>query len=266
MSSLSEALAPFSLPGKVAFITGAASGLGKRTAELFLDVGARVVIADVNEAGARAAAEELGGRGPVIALGCDVSDEASVAAAFAATAERWGGVDILVNNAAYRKKAATMDMTVAEWDIMHAVIARGTFLCLREAARQMRGRGGGAIVNISTMSVRHPTITQNMHYDSAKAGVEAMTRHAALEFARDNIRVNWVAPGAMLTPGPANMIAAEKAGGPVIDGPALQAGRYLLGRKADPIEMARAILFLASDASSYISGTGILVDAGFAIG
>jgi NAD(P)-dependent dehydrogenase (short-subunit alcohol dehydrogenase family) len=265
MSNMSKALAPFSLEGKVALITGAASGLGKATAGLFLDVGASVIIADLDAVSAKEAADELSARGLTFAVTCDVSNQSSVEAAFAAAAQHFGGIDVLVNNAAYRKKSATMEMTVEDWDIMHAVICRGTFLCTREAAKQMRERGGGAIVNISTMSVAHPVIMQNMNYDSAKAGVEAMTRHSALEFATDNIRVNSVAPGAMLTPGAVNMRNAESSGGTVMSGPALMPGRYLLGRKADPIEMARAILFLASDASSYITGTGILVDAGFSI-
>lgn len=266
MADFQTALAPFTLQGKVALITGAASGLGRTTAELFLDVGASVVITDLDEKAAHAAATELAARGPVLAVGMDVSDETAVKAGFAAAANKFGGVDVLVNNAAYRNKANTMDMPVAEWDTMHAVIARGTFLCLREAVRQMRGRGGGAIVNISSMSAQHPTIFPNMHYDSAKAGVDAITRLAAVEFAADRIRVNSVLPGGMATPGPEKMRAAQAAGGPVIAGPALIPGRSLLGRSADPIEMARAVLFLASDAASYITGAELLVDAGFTKG
>lgn len=262
----SAALAPFALTGKVALITGAASGLGKATAALFLDVGAKVVIADLDHDAARAAADELGPKGPALAIGMDVSDEKAVQAGFAAAAELFGGIDILVNNAAYRGKANTMDMSVAEWDIMHAVCTRGSFLCLREAVRQMRQRGGGAIVNVSSMSAQHPTIFPNMHYDSAKAGVDAITRLAAVEFAADGIRVNSVLPGGMATPGPDKMRAAQAAGGAVIAGPATIPGRNPMGRIADPVEMARAILFLASDAASYINGAELLVDAGFTKG
>ena len=266
MTDTANALAPFTLTGKVALITGAAQGLGRSIAELFLDVGASVVIADLNGDAAQAAAEELAARGPTLGVAMDVSDEAAVQAGFAAAAERFGGVDVLVNNAAYRGKANTMDMSVAEWDIMHAVCTRGSFLCLREAVKQMRGRGGGAVVNISSMSAQHPTIFPNMHYDSAKAGVDAITRLAAVEFAKDGIRVNSVLPGGMATPGPDKMRAAQAAGGPVIAGPALIPGRSLMGRVAQPIEMARAVLFLASDAASYITGAELLVDAGFTKG
>jgi NAD(P)-dependent dehydrogenase (short-subunit alcohol dehydrogenase family) len=266
MSNIEAALSPFTLKDRIALVTGGASGLGKTTAALFLDVGASVVIADLDADAAKATAEEFAARGPVLDIGMDVSDQASVKAGFAAAADRFGGVDVLVNNAAYRGKANTMDMPVEEWDIMHAVIARGTFLCLREAVTQMRRRGGGSIVNISSMSAQHPTIFPNMHYDSAKAGVDAITRLAAVEFAPDKIRVNSVLPGGMATPGPDKMRAAQAAGGAVIAGPATFPGRSLMGRSADPIEMARAVLFLASDAASYITGAELLVDAGFTKG
>ena len=258
-----SALECFALPGKVALVTGAAQGLGKSIVTLFLQAGAHVVIADLNGEAAQATAAELAHLGPTLALAMDVSDEAAVQAGFAKAAAVFGGVDILVNNAAYRNKASTMEMSVAEWDIMHAVCSRGTFLCLREAIKQMRGRGGGSIVNISSMSAQHPTILPNMHYDSAKSGVDAITRLAAVEFGREGIRVNSVLPGGMATPGPNKMYANASAGGPKIEGPATMPGRSLFGRVADPVEMARAVLFLASDAASYITGVELLVDAGF---
>jgi NAD(P)-dependent dehydrogenase (short-subunit alcohol dehydrogenase family) len=260
-----SALASFALEGKVALITGAAQGLGQSIAELFLDVGASVVISDLNGDAAAATASSLSTKGRTLGVAMDVSDEGSVEAGFAAAAEAFGGIDILVNNAAYRNKAGTMDMPVAEWDIMHAVCTRGTFLCLREAVKQMRGRGG-SIVNISSMSAQHPTIFPNMHYDSAKAGVDAITRLSAVEFAKDGIRVNSVLPGGMATPGPDKMRAMAAAGGPKIEGPATFPGRNVIGRIADPIEIARAVLFLASDAGSYITGVELLVDGGFTKG
>jgi NAD(P)-dependent dehydrogenase (short-subunit alcohol dehydrogenase family) len=266
MASLSsagaEALAAFGLAGKVALVTGAASGLGLATARLFAEVGASVVIGDLDGAAAGAAAAALQAIGPALAVRMDVADEASVKAAFAAAAEAFGGVDVLVNNAAYRQKADTMTMPVEEWDRMHAVNARGTFLCLREAVAQMRNRGGGAVVNVSSMSSVHPTIFPNMHYDASKAGVDAITRLAAVEFAKDGVRVNSVLPGGMQTGGGARIREAN------VDmaGPALIPGRNPTGRIAEPIEMARAILFLASPAASYITGAQLLVDGGFTVG
>lgn len=256
------ALAAFGLRGKTALITGAASGLGRATALLFLEVGAQVVIADLNEQAALSTATELAAFGPTLGVGVDVAEQASVSAAFTAAADAFGGVDILVNNAAYRSKADTMTMPVEEWDRMHAVNARGSFLCLREAVVQMRGKGGGSIVNVSSMSAQHPTIFPNMHYDSSKAGIDAITRLAAVEFAKDNIRVNSILPGGMDTQGGANIRAANVA----MAGPAVMPGRNPLGRMAQPVEMARAILFLASDAASYVTGVELLVDGGFTKG
>jgi NAD(P)-dependent dehydrogenase (short-subunit alcohol dehydrogenase family) len=257
-----SALAAFGLKARTALVTGAASGLGKATAQLFLEVGAAVVIADLNGDAAVSVAAELAAFGPTLGVQVDVAEEASVSAAFAAAADRFGGVDILVNNAAYRSKADTMTMPVAEWDRMQAVNARGTFLCLREAVLHMRGKGGGAIVNVSSMSAQHPTIFPNMHYDSSKAGIDAITRLAAVEFAQDGIRVNSVLPGGMDTQGGANIRAANV----TMAGPAIMPGRNPLGRMAQPIEMARAILFLASDAASYVTGVELLVDGGFTKG
>jgi NAD(P)-dependent dehydrogenase (short-subunit alcohol dehydrogenase family) len=257
-----EDLAAFRLDGKVAFITGAASGLGFATARLFVRVGASVILADLDGEAASAAADELATFGPTLAVQADVAEEASVKAAFAAAAARFGGTDVLINNAAYRQKADTMTMPVSEWDRMHGVTTRGTFLCLREAVRQMRSRGGGAIVNISSMSAERPTILPNMHYDSAKAGVDAITRIAAVEFARDQIRVNSVQPGGMATQGRARIQQAHVE----LAGPAMMPGRNLLGRPADPLEVARAVLFLASPAASYITGVHLLVDGGFTKG
>jgi len=198
-----------------------------------------------------------------MALEMDVADEASVAAGFDRVQRSWSGVDVLVNNAAYRQKCATLSLSATEWDQMHALIARGTFLCLKAAVQQMQARGGGSIVNISSVSAVRPTIMPNLHYDSAKAGVDGLTRLAAVEFAKDGIRVNSIQPGGMNTQG-ANNIRSALAGNMV--GPWMIPGRLPLGRPADPIEVARAVLFLASEASSYVNGAHLLVDGGYSVG
>lgn len=154
-----------------------------------------------------------------------------------------------------------MTMPASEWDIMHAVTTRGTFLMMREAIRVMRDQGsGGSIVNVSSVSADHPTIFNNIHYDSAKAGVDAMTRAAAVEFAEHKIRVNSIQPGGTASGG------AKRMGSEIqMRGPMTAPGRIPLGRISDPIEQARAILFLASDAASYITGHHLTVDGGYSV-
>jgi NAD(P)-dependent dehydrogenase (short-subunit alcohol dehydrogenase family) len=250
-----QALSYFGLEGKTAIVTGAASGIGRATATLFTNVGARVLFVDVDEQGAREAAAAVS----AAHAACDIADETRVLSLFAHAKELFGRLDVLANVAAYRRKADTMTMPASEWDLMHAVTTRGTFLMMREAIRIMREQvDGGSIVNVSSVSAKHPTIFNNTHYDSAKAGVDAMTRAAAIEFARCKIRVNSVQPGGTASEGVQQMATEFP---PV--GPMLQPGRIALGRISEPIEQARAILFLASAASSYITGHHLTVDGGY---
>jgi NAD(P)-dependent dehydrogenase (short-subunit alcohol dehydrogenase family) len=253
-------LQPFSLASQTAVVTGGASGIGRATSKLFAAAGARVVIGDIDLEGAqRVVGEITAAGGQATAVNCDVSQEDQVQAMFAAAKRDYGGVDTLAAVAAYRLKHETMSMSVADWDIMHAVITRGTFLCMREAIRMMREAGkGGTIVNISSIASLAPVVLNSIDYDSSKAGVNAMTRAAALEFAPDQIRVNAIAPGATQSEGGAKM----RATGLTSAGPITQPGRILMGRSAQPIEQARAILFLASPASSYITGQILAVDGG----
>lgn len=255
--SLNTALSVFGLQGKTAIVTGAGSGIGRATATLFREVGARVLFVDIVEDAVREAAEATGSPYAV----CDIADEAQVTAAFDKARVLFGGLDVLANVAAYRRKADTMAMPASEWDVMHAVTTRGTFLMMREAIKIMREQeSGGAIVNVSSVSASHPTIFNNTHYDSAKAGVDAMTRAAAVEFAEHGIRVNSIQPGGTASGG------AKKMGEELpMRGPMMAPGRIPLSRISDPIEQARAILFLASPASSYITGHHLTVDGGYAV-
>lgn len=253
-------LAPFSLEGQVAIVTGAGSGIGMATAKLFAGVGAKVVLADIDRAAARAVEGEITATGgQALAVQCDVSDQGDVETLFARTLEEFGQLDVLASVAAYRKKHETMAMTPEEWDRMHAVTSRGTFLCMREAVRVMRESGkGGAIVNVSSVASIRPVVFNSVDYDAAKAGVNAMTRAFAAEFAGDGIRVNAVLPGGT------NSGGAERMGGEQVPiyGPITQPGRVLMNRIAEPIEQARPILFLASPASSYITGQLLAVEGG----
>lgn len=257
-------LSCFDMTDRITVITGAASGIGLSTAELFADLGARVVIADLNGDAAREAAASITkDGGSAVGLACDVADEASVAQAFRTVLDELGPITCLVNNAAGRTKAAFMDMSVEEWDRMHHICTRGTFLCSREAIRQMIDAGqGGTIVNISTVASIRPMIFNNTHYDSAKAGVNAVTRDCAIEFASHGIRVNAIMPGGTDTPG--GRAVQARADLPA-RGPALTEGRRPMNRRGQPIELAQAILFMASPASSYVTGQILGVDGGYMV-
>jgi NAD(P)-dependent dehydrogenase (short-subunit alcohol dehydrogenase family) len=258
----------FALPEKVAIITGSGSGIGKETAKLMAAVGARVVVADLALESAEIVAAEIRATGAeAIAVQVDVSSEDAVKAMTQSTVDAFGGIDVLVNNAAYRPKAPFMDMSVETWDTMHAVNTRGTFLCMREAIRVMQAQGkdrGGAIVNVSTIGTVLPTIFNNTHYDSSKSGVNGITRTAASEFAGDGIRINAVMPGGVDTEGSRRM-REDPTQQFDHKGPIMMPGRMLLGT-AQPIQLASAILFLASPASSYMTGHIMPVDGGYLVG
>ena len=258
----------YAIPGKVAIITGAGSGIGRATAKLMANAGAKVVVADLVGESAEAVVKEItDAGGEAIAATCDVSEEDQVKAMVRASVEAFGGIDILVNNAAYRPKADFFEMSVWDWDKMHAVNTRGTFLCSREVIKVMREQGrtrGGAIVNISTIGTALPTIVNNVHYDSSKGGINAMTKSLASEFAAEGIRINAVMPGGVNSEGSQKMRADPSFNLP-IKGPITMPGRLLLGL-AEPIQLASAIMFLCSPASSYMTGHIMAVDGGYLVG
>jgi NAD(P)-dependent dehydrogenase (short-subunit alcohol dehydrogenase family) len=257
----------FGLAGKVAIVTGAASGIGKGIAELFVQAGARVVIADLDGPAARRVALDFAAAAPpgaeCIGLAVDVIDEASVVALFDAVRQRFGRIDVLVNNAGIYFMRNFFEVTAEEWDRIYAVNVRGTFFCLRQGVKAMRERGqGGSIVNISTCASLQAASFDNIHYATSKAAVNNMTRVAALEFAGDNIRVNAILPGAINTEGGAKL----RAGGAVtLKGPLFGEGRIPMIRRGEPADIARTALYLASDASNYVTGELISVDGGFHI-
>ena len=237
------------LEGKVAIITGAASGQGAAEARLFVAEGARVVIADIQEAGAQVAAE-LGEAAFFVMH--DVADQGSWERVVSETLGRFGRLDILINNAAMFDPRPLMQTEPAELDRHYRVNQLGVFLGMRAVVEPMKSSGRGSIVNISSVSGLR-ALPGQFAYSSTKWAVRGMTGCAAVELAPFGIRVNTVFPGLIDTP----MLAGNSP-----ETNAFYAKMVPLGRMAKPGEVAEAVAFLASDAASYMTGAEIAVDAG----
>lgn len=243
------------LKNKVALITGAASGMGESAARIFADEGASVMLADILETEGTAVAEAIkasGGDASFVAL--DVSNEEQWRSGIDASVARYGRLDILVNNAGL-SGAVTDRMDVEYYDRLMSVNARGNFLGMKYAIPAMRKTGGGSIVNMSSMSGIVGQEFVHMGYNGAKAAIRLMTKSAAVQYAKDGIRVNSVHPG-LMPPMRTSVSAADpKLREKIIESiPMRRAGRVE--------EAAYAIVFLASDEASYITGTELVVDGG----
>ncbi len=254
-----------SLSGRTAVVTGGAQGLGKGIARRFAEAGANVLIGDRNEVQAKSAAADLDARypGTVTAIAMEVSDSASVAAAAERASTEFGGIDIWVNNAGIFPSIAITDMTDEDWDSVLTVNARGTFLGARAAVRTMVEQGrGGVIVNIASLAGLGGISPGLAAYVSSKHAVVGLTRQLALECAPQRIRVLAVAPSFMVTEGNMAMMQAD----PRIAEAAAQHIPSMfsskLGRVGVPDDIARAVLFCASDMSIFMTGTTLVVDAG----
>jgi NAD(P)-dependent dehydrogenase (short-subunit alcohol dehydrogenase family) len=250
------------LSGKVAVVTGAASGMGKATSILFAREGAHVVLADLNAAGGEEAvrlASEAGSR--CVFQRTDVSSEPDVAALVARALAEFGGLDVMFNNAGIGGAIGPLEgIAVEDWDRTQAVCLRGVFLGIKHAAAPMRERGGGSI--ISTASIAGIGGYPSLHaYCAAKAGVVNLSRSASIELAADHIRVNAIAPGGVSTPilGGGSNYNKEATD-------AALAKAQPLPIAGQPEDIAQAALFLASDASRFITGHTLVVDGGATAG
>ena len=240
------------LTGQTAVITGGAQGLGFAIAERFVAEGAKVVLGDVNLEATESAAIQLGGADVAAAVRCDVTSGADVDALVAAAVDRFGSLDIMVNNAGITRDATMRKMTEEQFDQVIAVHLKGTWNGLRKAAAIMRENKRGAIVNMSSLSGKVGMIGQT-NYSAAKAGIVGMTKAAAKELAHLGVRVNAIAPGLIrsaMTEAMPQRIWDEKV------------SEVPMGRAGEPSEVANVALFLASDLSSYMTGTVLDVTGG----
>jgi NAD(P)-dependent dehydrogenase (short-subunit alcohol dehydrogenase family) len=244
--------------GKVAFVTGAGSGIGRTAALAFAREGASAALADVSEKDNQETArmiEEQGGR--ALPVRCDVSRIEDVKAALDKTAERFGRLDFAFNNAGIepRKPAATADYDLEEWNRIIDIDLRGVFLCMKFEIPLMLKQGGGAIVNTSS-GAGLIGIKGSPAYTAAKHGVIGLTRAAALDYAAQNIRVNAVCPGYIDTP-----MMTRFTGG-TNQGRARVISEEPIGRMGRPEEIANAVLWLCSDAAGFVVGSAIVIDGG----
>ena len=253
------------LVGKVALITGGAGGIGSATAQLFCEQGARVLIVDRDANDTRATAERVRTAMPEATIegaAFDLAIEASAAEAVRAAVEAFGGIDILVNNAGIRAYEPLAEARSETWQRIIAVNLLSYAYLAREAVPGMRAAGGGSIVNVSSTHAMNPRAGMGQ-YDVTKSGIISFTRILAAEEARHGIRVNAVCPGPTLTP--FHVQRAEAAGRSGQDLVRDRRTDCLLGRWADPREVAFPILWQASGEASYVTGTAIMADGGMPV-
>ena len=249
------------MTGKVALVTGGAGGIGGAITERFVEVGTAVTVFDLDGVGARQHADNLRSRGRVLAVEGDVTNEDHVCHAISQTLEYFGELDILVNNVGIDVSRPILEMNSSLWDKQLAVNVKGAFLFSKHVIPHMTGRGG-AIINIASVRA-FVSYTGGLAYDTSKAALIGFTRTLALDHGKDKIRVNAVCPGYVDTslteewlktmPDPEQTMRLVVAAHP-------------LGRIGVPRDVAEAVLFLASDAASFITGATLVVDGGMSIG
>ena len=251
------------LSGKVAFVTGAASGIGKAIVELLSENGAAIVVADINGAGAKAVAATLP---RAIAVTVDIRDVDAIDRAVQATTDAFGRLDILVNNAGVNTLAHRVDIDafpVEEWRRIVGIDLDGTFLVSRAAVRPMLAQGSGRVINIAS-TVGLAAMRLQSPFVAAKAGIIHLTRSMAEELAPRGVLVNAIAPGSTLTEVTKKLFYGDD--GKFHDRTAAFMKHVPLGRPGDPREIAQGALFLASSAASYVNGHCLTIDGGWTAG
>jgi NAD(P)-dependent dehydrogenase (short-subunit alcohol dehydrogenase family) len=243
------------LENKVALISGGARGMGAVEAKMFAQEGAKVVIGDVlDEDGKQTEAEINEAGGECVFVHLDVTDETAWQDAVAAAVDRFGKLDILVNNAGIARINNVEDTTSDEWDLVMDINAKGVFLGTKAAIPEIRKAGGGSIVNIS--SIAGLTGGRTSSYAASKGAVRLLTKSTAIQYAGEGIRCNSVHPGVIETPMTTPMMLNTQ------EGRDLNASRHPLGRVGQPEDIAYGVLFLASDESSFMTGSELVIDGG----
>jgi glucose 1-dehydrogenase/3-oxoacyl-[acyl-carrier protein] reductase len=246
---------------RVAFVTGAGSGIGRAIAERLAGHGAKVACVDVDHVRAKETADSIAeSGGQALALAADVRDREAVAAALEATANEWQRFDYLVNNAGLITMSSLEDLTDDEWDLVLDVNLKGVYITTQLAIPYFREANRGAVVNLSTVEADVVVSSQGfaqVHYNASKGGVKMLTKALAVELSRYNVRVNAIAPG----PVPTNFLPGVDLNSPEVL--AVMDSRLLVKRLGKPEDMAAAVSFLLSDDASYISGAQLPVDGGW---
>lgn len=249
----------YGISNKVAFVTGAAGGIGSATARAFVDAGCAVALFDRDEAGAKKVSDELNAQGGRTISGAfDVREYDAFAQAIARTEETFGGLDFIVNVAGGGSRQTLETMSPEDWMAIVNLNLTGPFNSIKAGGPVLRRRGGGAIVTVGSLAGLRMSMNNGVSYTAAKAGVLGLVRHAAFELGRDNIRVNAVLPGPVLTPQMKAKISAETLA---------RVPRELpLGRWVQPAEVAAPILFFCSPMASACTGTHVIIDCGLHVG
>lgn len=240
---------------KVAIVTGGASGIGLAITKQLLEAGASVVVADLNEEKLVDLEKEHGNN--LLGVITNVTKESDIENLLTKTMEKFGHLDYAFNVAGASKAGAIIDQSEEDWDFTVDLCLKGVFLSVKHEAKHMKEHGGGAIVNIASLNA-HVPMFYGAAYSSAKAGVEMLTKNAALELTQHNIRVNAILPGLVATPLTSSLTDVE-----AIDNAYME--RIPMNRAADPNEIASPSLFLVSDAASYVNGASLIVDGAWAV-